>query len=118
MTKFFLQLPLFNLTVWSSRASRPVSSSKTCFRVILGRLTLLRSSGSHNRTLPAGSLCLDTWPANETKSFSSNDLSEPRVRAVEKIVSDFVFPRDILYFPQHTCIRAIELFLQGSSFNA
>ena len=55
MTKFFLQLTLSNITVWSSRASKPVSSSKIFFRVILGRPTLLRSSGSRVVTWYMGS---------------------------------------------------------------
>ena len=63
MTKFFLQLSLFNITVWSSRAFKPVSSSKIFFRVILGRPTLLRSSASHNKTLMNGFLARDIFPS-------------------------------------------------------
>ena len=109
MTKFFPQLTLSNITVWSSCASKPVSSSKIFFRVILGRPTLLLSSGSHNWA----SWLIGSWHmTSQTKSFSSNDLSETRVRAVDKIVSNFVFPIDILYFPQYTCIHAMKPFLQ------
>ena len=104
-TKFFLQLTLSNITVWSSRASKPVSSSKIFFRVILGWPTLRRFPQQNS----ASSLIVSWHLTSQTKSFSSNDLSDTRVRAVGKIVSDFVFSRHILYFPQHyvyTCHRA------------
>lgn len=38
--------------------SNPVSFSKVLFMIKVGSPILLDTSGSHNRTLPAGSLCL------------------------------------------------------------
>ena len=38
--------------------SNPVSFSKVLFMIKVGSPSLLDTSGFHNRTLPAGSLCL------------------------------------------------------------
>ena len=85
----------------------------------MGRPTLLRSSRVSITELWQLAHCVLTRDqpnqepiTGQTKSFSSDDLGETWVRAVEKTVSNVVFPRDIVYFTQHKCIRTIELFLQ------